>query len=81
MSVSDLSYNMFSLGVPRLKFINLGFVCWVLGSLPPAVQVIFFLLIQFITVQCKAYEFGLREYILQQGEISAHVIFKEVITF
>lgn len=83
MSVSDLSSNRFSLGVPRLKFINLGFVClfveWVGFFFPPRVNLV--LLIQLFTVQCKACEFCLGEYILQKGEISADVILKDVTPF
>lgn len=85
MSVGDLFYNMFSLGVPRLKFINFGFVCLVSGCCLLGLwfffRVNFALLIQFITVQCKPCEFGLGEYILQKGEISANVTFKEVTRF
>lgn len=75
MTVGDLSYNMFGLEDPRLKFINLGFGLFFFF------RVNFVLLIQFITVQCKICEFGLGEYILQKGESSANVILMKSLIF
>lgn len=72
---------MFSLGVPRLKFINLGFVCLFVEGFLFFPRVNLTLLIQLFTVQCKACEFYLGEYILQEGGISADVILKDVTPF
>lgn len=68
MSVSDLFCNIFGLGVSRLKFIGLGFVClfaclYFRVNFVPVIQ----------CIQRKASEFGLGEYLIYKGKISAYL--------